>query len=369
MTNNTNGNAAFKRIETDSIGAIGGSCPISTLQTMIPELNAPDVEQLDPNKAGTHASIYFVTVNGRKSVVKVDKKVTADDKNAEYVKILNVISSLNQLQNPIFHFETPTKVYKLITASSSDDRRVCTVQIAPKSTGIKFNDFVYKYVEGRISDLSIFEQLGKSLAAFQGNNLKGIGDDGFDYGPLHGDFHANNIFYDRNNTTFSLIDLSDFKANGPLFLDPIYFVYYLPLMWSGNSKTTQQNFSNRYNDPTDEFKERIAAIINDFFKGYVQNLPEKVAKRMYRSIQKMDNPGVRAFREAKEKGQYGHNLQNQEFMSILEPLIKNAFVGAYNLTQSTNTNIRASKKYLTYKRKWRQVWIYLYTQILNKTLL
>lgn len=322
-------------ISNINLGQINKYCPgIDDLKKFVPEINTKNLKK-SPEQGG-NSTVYF----SNDSVIKISRIVEKYDENSESNKALRANEDINKLKNPVFRFYSPSTVYQII---SPDRQRVCDVQIMPKARGEKLNRFVYKYVDpidddghpiNTIGFLAIFEKLGMTLAQFQTNNLEG------DEGPQHGDFHVGNIFYDKENNTFSLIDLSDFKKKGHLILDPVYFVYFLPSLW-GPPKSNQEFFRHRYDDL---FHHRIRDIIYSFFKGYVLNLPKNINEKMSEYLNTTKNPGFSAFGlNTKARKLYGQNLQNIESMTILEPLIKDAFVTARNIKyEGTKLDLKPS---------------------------
>jgi hypothetical protein len=315
-----------ERKTIDFLNQIGGDCPdLEMLRPLMPETNnvnlVPSLEQ------GGNSIVYFGQAGGIPSIVKISKKVEANSENSETQKTIRAIDRINGLNDPVFKFAIPTKLYVLM---SPDGQRECDVQIAPKVDGQKINSYFYQYVSGRLKATDLFEKLGQKLGQFQQKNIVHRNVDGFDYGPLHNDFQVGNIFYNQNDDNFTLIDLSDFASKGKLILDPIYFVYFLPHLWGAPGKSNEQHFRDRYNNGQDNFKERIDSIVASFLRGYVNNLSEAMASKMYIYFKNNNTPGVSAFGfNAKKMGIYGQDLQNINSQDILEPLIKKYFLMAY----------------------------------------
>lgn len=317
------------------LNSIGAPCPnLEMLKPRIPVLNNVTLTQLSQNDQGGNSIVYSGKVDGISSIIKISKNVAQYNENSEAQKSIRVIEMIKRLNNPVFHFALPTQIYNFV---SQDGQRVCDVQIAPKAEGQKINKYVYQYVGGRLNNTTIFEKLGKNLAQFQLHNI--IYGDDFDYGPIHGDFQIGNIFYNENDESFTLIDLSDFTSKGKLLLDPIYFVYFLPHMWGSLGKSNEQFFRERYNNVGDNFKKRINEIVASFFHGYITNLPKEVSTKIYSYFQQQNNSGLKLFgNNARTIGLYGQELQNTNSYDILEPLIKKAFVLAYEKKYGNNNN-------------------------------
>lgn len=227
----------------------------------------------------------FSFTTDRKYAVKRSTNLNANDPNQNEIIALNKAASKIQSSNPKgFNFNLPEAVFTIVDKSGKTQD--CNIQIFPKVSTLNespewghlhlrdFGDVIRRYFSSKDEIcLKIIFSLGKKLAEFQqSQEVKFDKERNYHIGLQHGDFNAGNILITgldaASNAEFTLVDNVDFRPDGRLVADPIYFIYFNTICIPGLSADFE------------EHKSSMTEIVDSFYTGYVSNLKEEIRTEM-----------------------------------------------------------------------------------------
>ena len=315
-----------------------GSGKIPTRQYCQKALVLSNLDDNDLNhtdRAGGNG-VVSLTKNKKYAVKReVDINAGIPEKNKVDV-LLNVSSTVNNLKRKYsningFVMNLPVNLFHIY---KNNQPAKCNIQIFPqvktplekegrKDVAGIIRHYLYdsnRSLEAR--DLNTIKSLGKKLAEFQ-QTTEISNSNNIDIGLQHGDFNPANILITKINhngeADFTLIDNGDFRVDGRIISDPVYFSYW----------TVEFLLSN----PDSSTLNRFKTITNSFYSGYVEKLPEAVVKNMKKYI---FDKGIIGPLAAAFSGDFfsfrgrTHFLNTEKWSKILAPMQHDGFLAAYS---------------------------------------
>ncbi len=264
------------------------------------------------------------TADGKYAIKRgCDEEARVLDRNEIFV-LSNAVKLIKSSMPKGFNMNLPIKLFQIVDKDTAGYAK-CNIQIFPKirtkpelhCVGNVIESIVAK---GQVDRLAVIYALGKTLAKFhQTHGVKRSGR--FNIGLQHGDFNAGNILINEalNNgkISFTLIDNADFRANGRLISDLVYFVYF-------NSIVVAPDFAPNQTERV----LRMEQVIQEFYRGYISKAHTDICAAMKKHI--FDSNKI--LESASEKGAYSKRFLNTAiWYTTFEPAQKKAFDLAYSV--------------------------------------